>query len=130
MTLRLPWLTEGVVSDPRLVWKIWDEFEIEKSRMVGFWDDEPVVETGNPYVKATAYVKPDHVLIAIGNFSDESRNVSLAMDWEQISMDPGKAVLIAPYIQEFQEGMELKPSERIRIPPREGYLFYLVNQDN
>ena len=40
MTLRLPWLTEGVVSDPRLVWKIWDEFEEHKQEMQRLLDEE------------------------------------------------------------------------------------------
>ena len=30
MTNRLPWYTEGVVGNPRHVWKLWDEFGISR----------------------------------------------------------------------------------------------------
>ena len=44
MTVRHPWMTEGVVCDPRPVWKLWDEFGIADARMTGFWEPEVPVK--------------------------------------------------------------------------------------
>jgi len=125
MTVRHPWYTEGVICDPRPIWKIWDEFGIEESLMSGFWESDPVVRTGASQVKATAFVKQNQVLIALGNFSDQSREVSLQYDWQQIHLDPGNVELTAPEIEDFQENRLFKPTEKIRIEPRKGYLLYL-----
>jgi hypothetical protein len=125
MTARLPWSTEGVTCNPTAIWRIWDEFEIESARMKGFWDTDPLVETGLPDIKATAFMQRDKVLISLGNFSDESEEVTLHMDWEQLEIDPEKARLRAPKIENFQEAMTLKLNQPIRVEPRKGLLLYL-----
>ncbi|MEZ4968548.1 MAG: DUF6067 family protein [Flavobacteriaceae bacterium] len=38
MTVRYPWFTEGVSCDPRDLWKIWDDFGIAESKMIGYWE--------------------------------------------------------------------------------------------
>ena len=35
MTVRHPWETEGVICDPRIVWKVWDDFGIADAAMLG-----------------------------------------------------------------------------------------------
>ncbi len=125
MTTRLPWTTEGVVCNPVAIWKIWDESGIEHSQMVGPWEADPVIETGRPEIKATAYIREDTVLISLGNFSDEPYAVRLQIDWDRIGMDPDGAILTAPAIEDFQEGRQFEVTERIQVPPRKGYLFYL-----
>ncbi|MGM9804308.1 MAG: glycoside hydrolase domain-containing protein, partial [Muribaculaceae bacterium] len=51
MTVRHPWETEGVICDPRVVWKVWDSFGIADATMFGFWENNyccPIkVEDGN-----------------------------------------------------------------------------------
>ena len=125
MTTRLPWSTEGVTCNPVAIWKIWDEFGIEQSQMSGPWDMDPIVETDHPDVKATAYLKKDRVLISVGNFSDNPREVKLHINWEKTGIDPDGAILTAPEIEDFQEGQQFKIRDRILVGPREGYLLYL-----
>ena len=103
MTVRHPWFTEGVICDPRPIWKIWDEFEIEESRMSGILGSRSCSRNRTILVKATAFVKQNQVLIALGNFSDQSRDVSLQYDWEHIHLDPGNVELYATEIEDFQE---------------------------
>ncbi len=51
------------------IWKIWDDFKIDQSRMSGFWEEDPLVETGEPMVKATAYIHKEKVLAILpGNY--------------------------------------------------------------
>ena len=125
MTVRHPWLTEGVTCDPRPVWKIWDEFGIQVAKMVGFWEDEPVAETNDPDVKVTAYIRQGKTLLSIGNFSDKTKTVSLKIDFEKLGIDPANAKLIAPDIQDFQPSIEWMPGEKITIEPRKGWLIYV-----
>ncbi len=65
---------------PVPVWKLWQSFGIQDAQMLGYWDEACPVKTNNPNVKATAYVKPDKVLISIGNFDEKDQNIRLAFN--------------------------------------------------
>lgn len=125
MTVRHPWLTEGVTCDPRPIWKIWDEFKIEEADMVGFWESEPMVTTNNANVKVTAYKRENKILLSLGNFSDKVQNVKLNFQWDQLGLDKNKLKLYAPEIKDFQEGASFKFNQSIEIQPRKGWLIYL-----
>jgi len=125
MTVRHPWTTEGVTCDPRPVWKIWDDFNIETAKMVGFWDEEMVAVTSDPGVKVTAYIKDGETLLSVGNFSDKTKTVSLKIDFEKLGLSAEKVSLIAPAIQDFQSKMQWRIGEKISIEPRKGWLIYV-----
>jgi hypothetical protein len=127
MTVRHPWLTEGVTCDPRPVWKIWDEFQIQNAKIIGFWEDSVPVTTSNSDVKTTVYKKEGKSLIAIGNFSDSPQTISLKIDFESLGLNPENTKLIAPEIQDFQPKKEWKTSDKITIEPRKGWLIYVGN---
>lgn len=125
MTVRHPWLTEGVVCDPRYVWKIWDEFGIADATILGFWEKAPAVTTPDPAIKVTAYRKPERVLLSLGNYSDEPKTTRLNIDWAQLGIDPQKATCIIPEIPYFQEAKEWKVTDKITLQPRKGALIYI-----
>ncbi|HSH19766.1 MAG TPA: glycoside hydrolase domain-containing protein, partial [Draconibacterium sp.] len=125
MTVRHPWMTEGITCDPRPVWKIWDEFGIQDSKMVGFWEVKPVVQTSDGDVKVTAYIKEGKTLLSVGNFSDKTKTVSLKINFRKLGIETGKAKLVAPEIQNFQAAKEWKQGEKISIEPRKGWLIYV-----
>jgi hypothetical protein len=125
MTVRYPWVTEGVNCDPRPVWKIWDEFGIAQSKMAGFWENEPVVTTNNPLVKATAYVRDGKTLIALGNWSDKPEKVRLSIQWRKIGLSPATAKLKAPGIKDFQPAREFGVSEDIPVESKKGWLILI-----
>jgi len=144
MTSRLPW-----AGDPRPLWKVWDEFGITESEMVGWWVEGNPVKTGNPEVLATAYVKPadsggraanasdskgrkpvqkpggNSVLIALASWAKDPVDIRLAIDWKKLGLDPKKAVLRAPAIDKFQPAAEFRPGDAIRIEPGKGWLLVL-----
>ena len=128
MTVRHPWETEGVVCDPRVIWKIWDDFGIADSKMVGFWEDTPVVIASDSAVLATGYLKQDEALISIGNYSDEAKNVKLSYNWKKLGIDSLKVKLIVPEIPTFQSAATYSVDDLITIQPRKGLLFYLKLQ--
>ena len=125
MTTRLPWSTEGVTCNPVSIWKIWDEFDIYRALMKGFWELDPLVETGLPDVKSTAYIHKDKVLISIGNFSEKVEEVGLQIDWDQLDLSPEQTVLRAPEIEDFQEARTFETGDPIPVAPRKGWLLYL-----
>jgi hypothetical protein len=127
MTARLPW-----AGDPRPLWKVWDEFGITKSEMIGWWVDANPVKTDRGDVLATAFVRKGDgqdarpsALVALASWAKEPVDVKLAVDWKKLGLDPKKAILLAPAIDKFQAGTEFKPGDPIRVEPGKGLLLLL-----
>jgi hypothetical protein len=127
MTARLPW-----AGDPRPLWKIWDDFGIAGSEMIGWWVEANPVKTGNRGILATSYVRRGDgkgagpaVLIALASWAKEPVDIQPTIDWRKLGIDPKKAVLRAPAIDKFQDAAEFKPGEPIRVEPARGWLLLL-----
>ncbi len=125
MTSRLGWITEGIYCDPKPVWKIWDEFGIEDSEMVGYWERGCPVKTNHPDVFATVYRKEGESLISVGNWANDPVSFSFIYDWEGLGINPEKAVLVAPEIEGFQPGSHFSIDSSIMVEAKKGWLFYL-----
>jgi hypothetical protein len=83
------------------------------------------VKTNLPNVKATAYVREGKTLISIGNFDGKDQQVRLSFDWKKLGLDPSKAVLEAPFVENFQEKKTFKIDEGIPVKSKEGWLLIL-----
>lgn len=118
MTPRAPWS-----GDPSPVWRVWDDFGIEESDMIGYWVDDCPVKTGRPDVLATVYKKNDKVLIALASWANGPTRVDLKIDWKALGMDPAKVKMIAPAVEEYQEETIFNPGETFQIPMGKGYLI-------
>jgi len=125
MTLRLPWSTEGIICDPRPVWKIWDEFGIESSEMKGYWEKDCPVRTNNTDIYATVYQKGGESLISVASWADKTVNFSFIYNWKTLDIDPEKAILVAPEIKDFQSEAVFQPVDQIPVEPKKGWLLYL-----
>lgn len=53
------------------IYKLWDDFGIQDSKMYGYWHSKSPVKTNNETVLCTSYVKEDKALICFFNFSDK-----------------------------------------------------------
>jgi hypothetical protein len=122
MTARLPWAN----SDPRPVWKLWDEFGIGKARMMGWWEPDCPVRTGRADVLATAYVKPGKTLVALASWAPEKSEVLLQLDWKVLGLDGKKARLVAPEVKDFQPAQTWRADEPITVEPKRGWLVYVA----
>ncbi len=145
MTARLPW-----AGDPRPLWKVWDEFGITESEMIGWWVEANPVRTGNKDILATSFVRKDArdspgsravgpssgpvpagrrdgptALVALASWAKGPVDVRLAIDWKALGLDPEKATLVAPAIDKFQDAAEFKPGDPIRVEPGQGRLLIL-----
>jgi len=118
MTGRLPHS-----GDPRPIWRLWDDFGIEESRMMGYWTPDCPVRTTRPELKATAYVKNASMLVAVANWS------VLPVQWvpklalDTIGLDEASARLRAPAVTGLQQEAEYRIGEPIEIPGSGGILL-------
>jgi hypothetical protein len=104
MTNRMPW-TEN--ADPRPIWKVWDDFGMRGTKMIGYWSPSCPVRTDNPAVLATVYQKKDSMLVAMASWAGNDTTVTLKIDWKQLGFYPGEAVFEIPAIKDFQKRQDI-----------------------
>jgi hypothetical protein len=120
MTTRLPW-----AGDPRPLWKEWDDFGMVGSRMIGFWVPDAPVKTDQAQVLATSYVQPDRVLVSLGSWAAGDVPVRLTINWRALGMNPARATITAPAIENFQDEAIFKPGDAIPVPAGKGWLLVI-----
>lgn len=126
MTNRMPW-TEN--SDPRPIWKAWDDFGNKGSQMIGYWVENCPVKTNRPDVLATVYKKDGAALISIASWAKEDVTVQLTIDWKALDLNLAKASLVAPEIKSFQQSFNIKPTDSFVIPKGKGFLLVLSEKN-
>ena len=118
MTGRLPW-----AGDPRPLWKVWDEFGITGSRMVGYWVETRPVKADRDDVLVTTYQKDGKALVALASWAKGPASATLTFDWRALGLDPANVRIQAPAIESFQEARTFKAGEAIPIEPGKGWLL-------
>jgi len=121
MTSRIPY--DG--NDPSPIWKVWDEFKIQDSRMMGYWSPRCPVKTGSTNILATVYVGRDRSLISLASWAPGDESVRLSFDWQALGLNPSRTVLTAPDIAGFQSAAHFKPGDAIPVPKGKGWLLYV-----
>jgi len=120
MTSRLPWS-----GDPTSVWKLWDDFGIQDSQMLGYWDPACPVATGREDILATVYQKKGSALVCIASWAKGAVDLPLKIDWKALGLDPAKAKLYAPDIRGLQAEDIFEPDEPLPIAPGKGWMLIL-----
>ena len=109
--------------DPSPIWRLWDEFGIQDSEMLGYWNSACPVTTGEENVPATVYRKRGKSLIAIASWVKQPVQASLKIDWLALGLNPKRVTLGAPALQGFQKETVFKPAESIPVEPGRGWLL-------
>jgi hypothetical protein len=125
MTSRLPWS-----GNPAALWKFWDNVGIDDTEMIGYWSPSCPVKTDHDDILATAYVKKDKILISLASWAKENTNCRLLIDWKSLRLDPSKAQLVAPSIEDFQESAVFEPEDPIPVESGKGWLLVLSKKDD
>ncbi len=121
MTCRAP-----STGDPRAIWKVWDDFGIDYSEMIGYWVKDNPIKTNNEKTPATVYVrKGEKTLVSLATWEEHDVNVKLDIDWEAIGLDKDKALLYAPAMENFQPEKTWRPEEIITVPKGKGFLIII-----
>ncbi|WP_254454437.1 glycoside hydrolase domain-containing protein [Flavobacterium sp. M31R6] len=124
MTNRMPWSEN---ADPRPIWKVWNDFGIKGSEMVGYWSENCPVRTTNAKVLATVYKKKGAALISIASWADEDVKVKLNIDWKKLGIDPAKAKITIPEVKNFQSAQQFSVNSELSVAKGKGFLL-IVNQ--
>ena len=115
----------GWGGDPKPIWKLWDDFGIAESKMIGYWSVDCPVKTDHKDVLATVYSKKGRALIAIASWAKEAVKVKLAIDWKALGLDIRRADLKAPAIPGYQEAADLQWTGEIPVEPGKGWMLLL-----
>lgn len=122
MTNRMPW-KEG--SDARAIWKVWDAFGMQGSKMLGYWTDANPVKTDHPQVLTTSYVQDKRTLVSIASWAEGDASFHLNIDWKKLGIDPQKAQISAPEIINFQSAANFTAAQSIPVTKGRGWLLII-----
>lgn len=123
MTQQLGWNR----GDPRPLWHYWDQFGMENTEMIGWWDDACPVHTDRPNIMATVYRKSDRALVALASWSEHDEPVRLRIDWAALGLDPQKTQARLVAIEGFQPGGPVSLESGIVVPAQQGRLIELIS---
>jgi hypothetical protein len=118
MTNRLPWS-----GDPRELWRFWDTYRIQDTRMIGWWVPGSPVRTGRPDVLATVYQGEGRSIVALASWATDTARVRLAVDWTRLGLDPANARIVAPELPGYQPAASFGPYDPIPVAPGRGWLL-------
>lgn len=120
MTDRLGWFR---AKTPEYMWRFWDEYNIDKKDMIGFWDKTNPVRSNNPEIEATIFKGRDEVLISLANYSDKLQQCRLNINWKALNLSPDDVTVVIPEIKEFQEKQLFKLNDLIDVEAGKGYMI-------
>lgn len=124
MTSRAPW-TGG---DPRPVWKLWNDFGMKGTTMIGYWVPDNPVKTGDPNIPATVYLKKGKALVSIASWANSDTAVRLEINWKALGIDQAKATITAPAVRDFQPAAQFRPGEAIPVAKSKGWLLVIQEE--
>jgi len=121
MTSRAPWS-----GNPTNIWKLVDDFGIQKAEMIGYWAPDCPVKTGRPDILATVFKAPGKTMIAIASWAAGPARISLDIDWKALGIDPAKAKMTLPAVKTFQEAGTLKAGDSFTVPSGKGVAIIIT----
>ncbi len=116
--VQFDWTMDCVLCDQTEIWKVWDNFGLADVKMIGYWEEKPLVSTKN--VQATTYLKNKKMLISTANWATTWVAVKLNIDFAGTGLNPDKVKITAPVIKNFQPENKFDENETIPIDPEKG----------
>jgi hypothetical protein len=122
MTNRMPWSDN---ADPRPIWKVWDDFGMQGTAMIGYWSENCPVRTTNTQVLATVYKKKGAALVSLASWAPENVTVQLQVDWNKLGIDSSRMTISAPAVKNFQPARTFTANEPIPVEKGKGWLLVI-----
>ena len=126
MTNRIPWTP---TADPRPIWKAWDDFGMQGTKMIGYWSPSCPVRTDQKELPATVYAKKGAALVALASWAAADTTVRLQIDWNRLGVDSAHAVIEAPEIANFQPRRTFAVDEPIPVQKGKGWLLVIRGRE-
>lgn len=73
------------------MYKVWDDFGIDQSDMLGYWHSKNPVKTTNKNVLSTVYKKENEALLCLYNFSDKKESFHIEINDELLGFKTANA---------------------------------------
>ncbi|MGL4739013.1 MAG: glycoside hydrolase domain-containing protein [Cellulosilyticaceae bacterium] len=108
------------------LYNLWDEFDIQQSKMYGYWSKECPVKTNDQQILATAYVKDHQAMIVLASWAEQKQEVKVEIDWKRIGLEKEKATISLPYIRGIQEEKQLDNLDQVKVSPKKG-IFMIIS---
>jgi len=123
-------MTNRVYGDysPEELWKLFDEFDIAGSKMLGYWVDNSPVKTVKENIRSTIYLNKDRIMIAIGSWSPENKNVILDIDWKVLGFNKNRIKLTSPEIKGLQEFKKFDINKPVPVEKNKGIILILEEE--
>lgn len=115
----------GWSGDPRPMWRFWDQAGMRGKEMIGFFDPACPVKTSNSLVKASVYRGKGDTIVALANFSNQTVQANLAIDWKALGLAAESSVILRPKIGGIQEAGETASGQPITVGPNAGAILVL-----
>lgn len=104
------------------MYKLWDDFGIEKSNMFGYWHSKNPIVTDSEDVLTTVYVKDSSALLCVYNFSKHARRFKFDINTELLGFEPASA-------RKYRFGSKRSPKKNINkhfiLNGRRGMILWL-----
>ncbi|MCX8052774.1 MAG: DUF6067 family protein [Armatimonadetes bacterium] len=113
------------VGRPMSIWKLWNDFGIAGSKMMGYWSTDCPIKTNNSDVLATVYSQKGAALIVLASWAKKPVKVKLSIDWKALGLDVRKADLTAPAVEGLQEATDFQWTGEIPVEPGKGWFLLL-----
>ena len=105
---------KGVDRGVERLWKLCDAFGIKESRLIGYWDKDCPVQTGDEEVLSSVYIKDNAMMIVLSSWSKEPKEIVLNLEpAERLGMDTAQMQIVVPKIDNIQES---RSGKLISIP--------------
>lgn len=108
------------------IYRVWDDFHIQDSRMLGYWHSDCPIRTDNPDVLVTVYERPDTLLVAVYNFSIRRQNFHYQIDPEKMKFN---TYMVEKIRLSWREKRKVSQATCLTgensLPARDGILFLI-----
>ncbi len=125
MTNRMPYQKQR----PDQIWKLWDLFGMQGSRMIGYWVSYRPIKTNRDDILATIFQKDKKVLIALASWAPEDSPIKLIIDWDKLGLNPDKVKIWAPEMIDFQPAMSYDVNDEILIEKNKGMMLIIEEKE-
>lgn len=102
---------------PVPLWKFLAQWGIQDATLLGYWDPDCPIRSGDPEVPVSVYRKGAALLIVAANFADEPRQVRLR------SASPGIQTADCPEIPQYQPACGYTLGSPMELQPGEGRIL-------
>lgn len=114
------------------IYRVWDEFDISNSLMLGYWHSKNPFSTDNKNVLVTAYKNGEDYLVCAYNFSNKTEKFSFKVD-DSLLGNKLKDYNIQPMALSKSEFVKYRHFRNLNenensLPKRNGVIFQLVHK--